>query len=383
MNLKEFIEKQENARRDGFIKFKNLKEQGQKIVGTYCTYTPKEVITAAGALPVSLCGTKEEPIKAAERDLPRNLCPLIKSSYGYGITDTCPYFYFSDLLVGETTCDGKKKMYELLGSIKPMHVMNLPQTNIGKDAFSLWRNEIIKLIDRLEREFNVKITSNKLQEAIKTHNNEKRVLQNFMELSKLSPPPLTGTDMNNVLSGFNFSDNIEETLAEISKVTNQILSNYKTNGSPVSKDAPRILITGCPMGGVHDKVTKTIEEAGGVVVCFENCGGAKNLYLMVDEEKEPIDAIAERYLKICCSVMTPNNERLSLLSELIDEFKVDGVIEVVLMACHTYNVESAQIKRFVNGEKSIPYSMLETDYSQNDKGQIKTRVEAFIEMLEQ
>ena len=115
-----------DARRQGFLAVMALKERQIPLVGTYCTFMPQEVAMAAGAVVVSLCSTSDETIEEAEKDLPRNLCPLIKSSYGFGKTDKCPYFYFSDLVVGETTCDGKKKMYEYMAEFKPVHVMQLP-----------------------------------------------------------------------------------------------------------------------------------------------------------------------------------------------------------------------------------------------------------------
>ena len=106
----------------------DCKEQGIKIAGFYCIFVPTEIIRAAGAVPVALCGKKQEPISKAEEILPANLCPLIKSSYGYALTDTCPFFAASDFIIGETTCDGKKKMFELLGNLKPLHLMHLPYT---------------------------------------------------------------------------------------------------------------------------------------------------------------------------------------------------------------------------------------------------------------
>lgn len=381
MSRKEFFAQLADARRNGFIEFKELKENGQKVVGTYCTYTPKELITASGAIPVGLCGTKEEPIKAAERDLPRNLCPLIKSSYGYGITDKCPYFYFSDMLVAETTCDGKKKMYELLSKVKPMHVMSLPQTTEGKEACELWKNELYKLKSRLEQEFNTEITEQKLKHAIALHNEEHRILREFYELGKLCPPAISGSEMQIVLEANNFTANRDDLLQDVVEITQTIKKEYEQGFKPISKVAPRILITGCPMGGVNEKITKVIEDLGAVVVCFENCGGVKNLELNTDETIDPYDALTKKYLNICCSVMSPNKSRLDLLNQLIDEYHVDGVVEVVLQACHTYNIEAKTIKQFVNVEKETPYLMLETDFSQNDSGQIKTRLEAFIEML--
>ena len=145
---------------------------------------------------------------------------------------------------------------------------------------------------------------------------------------------------------------------------------------------PRILITGCPIGGATEKVIRAVEDNGGVVVAFENCNGAKSFDKLVDEENPDVyDALARRYLNIGCSVMTPNPNRLDLLDRLIDEFKVDGVVEMTLQACHTYNVESLAIRKFVNEKKGIPYINVETDYSQADIGQLNTRIAAFIEML--
>ncbi|MBE5983639.1 MAG: 2-hydroxyacyl-CoA dehydratase, partial [Paenibacillaceae bacterium] len=97
------------ARQDGFLAMKELKDSGTGVVGQFCTYTPQEIFMAAGLVTVGLCATSDETIPEAEKDLPSNLCPLIKSSYGFAITDKCPYMYFSDLVVGETTCDGKVK----------------------------------------------------------------------------------------------------------------------------------------------------------------------------------------------------------------------------------------------------------------------------------
>lgn len=380
--LPELFDSFNDARKKGFIEIKSLKDKGTKIVGTYCVFTPRELILAAGAVPVSLCSMHEEPILEAEKDLPRNLCPLIKASYGFAKTDTCPYFYFSDLLIGETTCDGKKKMYEYLGKIKPTHVMILPQTSDSPDSFILWKNEILRLKDRLEKEFSVEITEDKLKEAITDRNNERKVLKRFYRLGTLVPPPIWGLEMHEVLYGSSFKMNKEKLNETVENITNKILENFNTGKPNVSTSAKRILITGCPIGGDTKKVIKIIESSGGVVVCFENCSGLKSKNTLIDEDKNPIDAIAEKYLKIPCSCMSPNNGRLDLISSLIDEYKIDGVVDVILHACHTYNVESHIIMNFVQHEKKLPYIKIETDFSSNDIEQLNTRLEAFIEMMQ-
>ena len=106
------------------------KEKGRKIVGIMCEYTPRELIMAANAIPVCLCGGSVDMIPPAEEFLPPNLCPLIKSTYGYHAKKSNPFLEMADLVVAETTCDGKKKMYELMGRTRPMYVLELPQSRM-------------------------------------------------------------------------------------------------------------------------------------------------------------------------------------------------------------------------------------------------------------
>lgn len=380
--LPEMFNEFSEARRNGFIKVKEYKDKGKNVVGTFCTYTPKEVIYAANAIPVSLCGMSEEPIPDAEADLPKNLCPLIKSSYGFAITNKCPYTYFADILVGETTCDGKKKMYEYLSKIKPMHVMQLPQAIDREHALKVWRQEIIYLKERLEKDFDIKVTNEDIENAIKETNKERKLLQEFYALGKLCPPAITGYEMYKILEGSSFTLDKDVQNKNIKDMIDKIKENYNNGERKVSEKAPRILVTGCPIGGVTDKVVKTIEDHGGVVVCFENCGGVKEKgRLIAEDTNDPYTALADKYLNIACSVMAPNDNRIDLLSELIDEYKIDGVVEVILQACHTYNVETKRIKDYVTKEKNVPYLCLETSYSNTDQGQVSTRIEAFIEML--
>lgn len=165
-----------------------------------------------------------------------------------------------------------------------------------------------------------------------------------------------------------------------SEIIQKIKKEYAQGKMQAKK--PRILITGCPVGGVTEKIIRAVEENGGIVVTFENCTGAKTFDTLVEEDTPDIyDAIARRYLNIGCSVMTPNPKRFELLGRLIDEYQVDGVVEMTLQACHTYNIEGMAIRKFVTEEKHVPYINVETDYSQQDIGQLNTRIAAFIEMM--
>ena len=379
-DLPEVFSEFSEMRQKSFMAAYELKQKNIPFVGTFCTYFPQEIAMAMGACVVGLCSTSDETIPDAEKDLPRNLCPLIKSSYGFAKTDKCPYFYFSDLIVGETTCDGKKKMYEYLGQFKPVYTMELPNSQ-SPEGLELWTKEIIKLKEKLESHFETTITDEAVREQVKVMNEVRRAMKEFYALTKAEPVPILGQNLFSVLYGSSFRFNKVKLPDEIRAVVAKVKAEYAENPNKYPK-APRILVTGCPIGGGASKCVKAIEDNGGHVVVFENCSGAKSFDKLVDEDAPDIyRAIAERYLSIGCSVMTPNPNRLELLGRLIDEYRVDAVVEITLQACHTYNVETLGIKRFVNEVKGIPYMAVETDYSTADIGQLNTRMAAFIEML--
>ena len=382
--LPEVFEDFSEQRKKSFITAMELKEKGIPLVGVFCTYLPQELPMAMGAAVVGLCSMSGETIPEAEQDLPRNLCPLIKSSYGFAKTDKCPYFYFSDLVVGETTCDGKKKMYEILAEHKPVYVMELPNSQ-SPEALKLWKQEIIKFKEKLESHFGVTITEGQIREAIKIKNEGRKALKEFYSLMKMEPAPMLGGDMYKVLYGSTFKFDQSKIPGEVRAVIEKVKAQYDdgTEDCPKNKfkGRPRIMVTGSPIGGASEKVIKCLEDNGAQVVVYENCGGAKSVDELVDETGDVYEALAKRYLNIGCSCMTPNPRRFELIDRLIDEYKVDAVVEVILQACHTYNVESYNVKKFVTEKKNIPYIGIETDYSTSDVGQISTRLSAFIEML--
>ncbi len=378
----EIFEEMREAVRNGPISVKDLKESGVPVIGTYCTFTPWELVNAAGGIAVSLCSTNEKPIQAAEKHLPRNLCPLIKSSYGFALTDTCPYFHFCDMVIGETTCDGKKKMYELLNELRPTHVMQLPQDPTSETSRELWKHEILRLKEVLEQRCGTEVTDEKLRKSIALRNSMNAAAMRFYDLAALPVPMVSGKEIMLVSDYMKFTFDYEKSVATLNALTDTILEAASNGICRKDKTARRILITGCPMGKSLEKVVDAIEsaETPSIVVGFENCSGLKPMYRKVREDTDPIDALAEKYLSIPCSVMSPNTERYTLLREYVKKYRADAVVDVILQACHTYNVESYSIKRFL-AEEGIPYMAIETDYSQGDVGQLATRFGAFSEML--
>lgn len=382
LNLPPDFETYPEMRKRGFLRMKELKDKGAKVVGLFCSFVPLEIVYAAGVLPVGLCSFTDEPIPAAETHLPKNLCPLIKASYGFALTDTCPYFYFSDLVVGETTCDGKKKMFELLGEIKPTYVMQLPHSR-DADALAFWKGQIIAFKEKMESFFGVTITEDAIRDAIRRKNHERQVMRRYLELGKLDPAPMSGYEMGTRIDAGSFSFDLEQRCRVVEERTAEVLANWEANlkGKPSVK--PRLLVTGCPNAGVREKVIRAVEEMGADIVVFDTCSGIRDKIEMVDESNPDVyEALARKYLNINCSVMSPNNGRKEYLADMIDDYHIDGVIEIILQSCHTYDVEAYFIKRMVTQEKGLPYLNIETDYSQSDKGQINTRLAAFLETID-
>lgn len=350
------------------------KAAGRPIVGIMCEFTPREVILAAGAVPVCLCGGSAGTISAAEQDLPVNLCPLIKSTYGYHAQKGNPFLEMADLVIAETTCDGKKKMYERMGETRSMHVLELPQKPDDPDAQAHWRHEVAKLKGELERRFGVTITDCRLREAIGLMNRERSLRRRLAEFLRCDPPAMTGRqllDLKSSISG------IPADLEQYEKAI-EMLASRKGDCRLASRT--RVLMTGVPMAHGAERVLEIIESRGGLVVAMETCTGLKPIVEDVDERAaDPLRAIADKYFHLPCSVMTHNRRRLDLLRELAGQYRPACVVDLVWQACLTYDVESGAVRRMVESELGLPYLRIETDYSPSDSARIATRVEALFE----
>ena len=363
---------------NSFDEYEAAVAEGKKIVGIYCEYTPRELVLAADAIPICLCGFSQSKIPHAETILPSTLCPLIKSSFGYVVTGSCPFFTSSEFVIAETTCDGKKKMYEILQRWKPMFVLELTQKPDEKEAFQHWLSEVEKLKEYTEERLQVEITDEKLREAIKFMNEERKTLKELQECLRVHPVPISGYNMSlvfgRVFDREIYMSHVKELLAELKDMIQR--GEFVGQG-----DEKRIMLTGCPTGLGADKVIRITEECNAMVVCRESCTGMKSVDMLVDEDKPPLEAIAERYFQLPCSCMTPNDGRLELLDQLVADFNVDGVIDLTWQACHTYNIESHIVAEHLQDKHNLPMLHIETDYSESDVEQLRTRIEAFLEML--
>ena len=383
-SLPEHFEDFAEARREGFLKVKELKDKGEKICGAFCQYTPSEIIYASGLYQVALCGRSPDPIKTAETRLPANLCPLIKASYGHALEESCPYAYFSDVVVGETTCDGKKKMYELLGELKPMQVIHLPNVPDYERSLEMWTEEIRAFTKGLEEKFNVTITDDMLNESIEWCNKERIQAARIYELGKYDPPAITGTKMNDIMEGEQYMFDREAKYNKINEILDQCEKNWHDGIYPYEPDPnrPRLIVSGGGYGGVSAKTINVMEELGGAIVCYEGCCGISSRRRLVDEDRsrDPYVRIAEKYIEVPCAVVSPNYRRMDQVRETIKEWHADGYVSITLHSCNPFAIETENIRR-VCEEMDIPLLHIETDFYPGDAGQIRTRIEAFLEMI--
>ncbi len=358
------------------------KKMGKKVVGYYCTYSPLELPLAGGVIIVPLCGSKDGALPAADNDLPQNLCPVVRTLYDLAVTDACPYFHFADMVIAETTCDGKKKVYEFLGKIKPYHVMDLPQNQTLPSSQRAWESEVRRLKTGLEDQLGIKITREALRQAIHLMNEEARVKKELFDLNQVDPPPLSGKELAVIASDSEFTADRAATVELLKEIIVEIKEKSWGIRNPAKAHAPRILLTGCPVGTDKDKIITLTEECGGRIVAMENCGGYKTVDLRIDERdpRDPLALIAEKYLKVPCSVMSPNEGRMRLLEQMIADFHIGGVIDLTWQACHTYNVESFLVGKLVEKYK-LAFLHLETNYSDADSENLRVRIEAFLEMI--
>jgi benzoyl-CoA reductase/2-hydroxyglutaryl-CoA dehydratase subunit BcrC/BadD/HgdB len=354
------------------------REEGRPIAGVYCIYAPLEIIRAAGCVPIGLCGKRQDPIQAAEAVLPASLCPLIKSSYGYAKTDTCPFFSAADFIIAETTCDGKKKMYEFLGRIKPMHLMHLPYDQSLESALRFWNAEVERLGHYLAAHGGEPITTARLLEEVEIQNSIRALMWEIVRINADGPPLLTGMQLLPVLESKGFMVEATPYLEALRELRDELLEMRSSARVTVLDGRFRILLTGTPVGKGSHKVLQLVEESGAVVVCLDNCSGIKGLNSLVSTDGNLFENIARRYLEIPCACMSPNPGRLQTVEDLCRDFDIHGIIDLTWQGCHGFNVES-QVVRERAEQLGIPFLQIETGYSESDAEQIRTRIEAFLE----
>ncbi len=359
------------------------KKQGRKVIGTYCTFVPEEIVLAANAVMVGLCAGADFATEEVEKYLPKNLCGLIKSTLGFKLGGVCPYLESSDLVVGENTCDGKKKAYEVFKNfVSDMYVMDLPQMK-NDGAKDLLRKEYNRFKTKIEQVTGNTITAASLKKAISIVNAKRSAMHRLCKIRTASKEPISGLDSLLINQIFFYEDPIRFT-QKINELCDELEARVISREGAFPQNAPRILMSGCPMAVPNWKLPAIVETSGAVIVGEESCVGERGTRNLVDESGTSLDslmdALVKRYLDIDCAIFTPNADRLEHIREMRSKYNADGVILYSIQFCTPYTVEAMGIEKELE-KKDIPAIRIETDYSQEDVGQLTTRVQAFIERI--
>jgi benzoyl-CoA reductase/2-hydroxyglutaryl-CoA dehydratase subunit BcrC/BadD/HgdB len=262
-----------------------------------------------------------------------------------------------------------------------MHVMDLPQKPDEQEAREHWIKEVIKLKEFLSRELDLQITDASLRKAIKDTNKERVLMRDIFSCRKHHPTPIMGADLVGITTGMHYTTDREDYRAKLTELLQELRRRIDEKQFGCGPERPRVLWTGLGNSLGCDKVLRLVEECGGVVVCQEGCGGVTREDTLVDETKDPLEALAERYLSVTCACMTPNDIRFKQIDKLINDYSIEGVLDLTWQSCHAFNIESYRVAEVVKGKHGLPFLHIVTDYSQSDIGQLRIRIEGFIEQM--
>ena len=356
--------------------------EGRKVFGAYCTFVPEEIVLAVEGILVGLCAGAEWGSAEAETLVPRNTCALVKSAVGFTLTEVCPFLKVADSVVGETTCDGKKKAWERLADHLPLYVMEVPNTK-GEAGRALFRDEIGRFAAHVEAVSGRTITAEGLRKGIDIVNRKRRAVARLTELRRADPSPISGLDAL-LVEQVSFYDDPVRFTEKIEALCDECDRRRAEGFGVRPKGAPRILFSGCPMAVPNWKLPAIVEGLGAIVVGEESCVGMRGLRNETPKDGETVeellDAIAARYLAIDCAIFTPNAERKEHVIEMAEAAGADGVIHYGLQFCHPYAHEALDVEASLEA-RGLPCLRIETDYGESDMEALRTRVQAFLEIL--
>ena len=365
------------------------KEKGKKVIGYMCLFAPTELILAADAIPVRVNSGWYDTSKLGDRVVPVEVCPVIRSTIGAKMIELSPFLEQSDALISVLTCDGMTKLGEILSDYKTIWGMNVPRVKDSTQSLRFWNDEIKQMKTRIEEFTGNKITRKKLKEAIEMSHRATKAFRRLQELRKGSPV-IMGRDAMLVNQTFLWDDKQRWT-EKTEALCDELEKRAQRKDWVCAPDTPRVMITGTPMFWPDNwKLPSLVEEANplGIIVADEQCSGERILNdpVGVDEWSmdDMLNAIGERYLMAstcpCFTSKDGNQDRINWLLNKVKEWNVQGVIYYVVRGCMLYAMEYTRVKKALD-KINIPVYYLDTEYTREDVGQLKTRIEAFLEML--
>jgi bzd-type benzoyl-CoA reductase N subunit len=364
---------------DTFPKTKDIlehKRQGKKVFGWLCTYVPEEILHAAGILPLRITGYSQEmELEDGNAYMYINNCSFSRSCLQMGIRGEYDYL---DGIVAGSTCDGARRLFDLwchyIGT--PFnHILTVPRKFTSR-AHELYLDQVTQFKQHLEEFLGIQITDDKLYHSIEIYNESRELLSKLYDLRKLEKPPISGAETMEVLNA-SFRMPKELFNEYLRELLDELTATDRTHNSRA-----RLMVVGSVMN--NPDFINSIEEVGGLVVTDELCTSTRYWSdpVVFEGYKTPLEAISHRYLNnFPCARMFPSDERFNRILELVREFMVDGVISQIIRYCVPYAHDVPLLKDRLKAQ-GIPILSLDVEYGTSGSGQIRTRVQAFLEMIE-
>jgi len=349
------------------------KSRNKKVMGYTCLYVPEEIIYAADMLPIRVFGGINGSHKG-ESVLQVNICSFIRSCLGEVLEGR---YQFLDGLITARSCGQMRKLHdvwELYSKVPFMYVIDHPH-RISDFTHSYYKKEIERFIFELEEFGKVKISSEALRHAIRLCNENRALLKEVYQWrNKERGVKIWGHEVAQVVRSSMILPKEKS-----SSLIKGLLDKLKGSPSISSDKKPRILITGSMID--NPAFIKAVEDAGAIVVSDDLCMGSRYFWDQVKLDKDPLEALVNHYLeRIPCPFIHPREKRFQHIINLAREFQVDGVIIFLIKFCDNFVYDTPEcidmLKRY-----DIPTLELEIEHSSLSIGQVKTRVQAFLEML--
>jgi len=351
------------------------KDQGGKVVGYFCSTVPEEVITAAGMAPFRMRATGSTSTEESDAFYSSINCSFPRHCFNLALIGE---FKFLDGVICVNSCDHVRRIYDNWKRFVPVdfiEVMSLPRKT-GPDQVEWYRDELAMLKEKIEKHFGLEISDKALWKAIKVHNETRRLQKKLYELRKQEKPPITGAETLAVMVAGTAMPK-----EQYNEMLRELLDELSGSEGPGTHRA-RLLI----VGGILDDpaYVKVIEDQGGLVVSDSTCFGSRLMWVEVDENaSDPIRALAQYYLAdrpSCPRMYGEHDNRAKYVIDMCREFNCDGVIGERLMFCDSWLVEHYMLGQDLKAV-NIPFLKLDREYLTSGIGQLRTRVQAFLETM--
>jgi bzd-type benzoyl-CoA reductase N subunit len=378
------LQRVDEVYRDRGQRARELKAEGKGIIGYMCTFTPIEIIAAAGLVPFRLTGSADEPISDADRHLETIACPYTRSILDVTLKGK---YDFLDGFVMPHSCDNVVNLYNVFARTVDhsyAHFVNVPHT-LSAPSMKFFATELATFKRSLEKYTGREMTAEDLRTTIGLYNEQRALVRELYAFRKQAQPPISGTEMTRVVVAV-----MSLPVAEANALLRGLIAEVGTRNADVRNAGPRLMIHGT--GNDETTFLEIVEGAGAQVVVDDLCFGTRSYWFQVPTTEDPLVGLAETYLdQIHCprtyrqSPGTHEEDlenRFGHIYELAGDFGVQAVILYLMRYCDTHAFDVPDLKKYLEG-KGLSVLLLEEDYPTSSVGRLKTRVQAFLETIAQ